>query len=72
MACPPESGRQEFTLVRLSDVPLATRHRVAHRMIATEGLVGFAALELILAATMVEQDPELLLPSEKVAKVLRT
>lgn len=69
MARLPDEGTG-WMVVRLSDVPVDTRKRVAKRLIQTEGLVGYAALELIVAATEPLEDPTVTVRSEVARKVL--
>lgn len=59
-----------WMVVRLSDVPVDLRQKVARRVIQVEGLVGFAALELLLAATEPLADPSVTVRSEVARKVL--
>lgn len=71
MACPPEPADRQYTLVRLTDVPLATRYKVANRVIAREGLVGYEALELMIAATNPRHNPDLMVRAELARKVMK-
>lgn len=69
MARLPDGGTG-WTQVRLSQVPLAVRQRVAARVIRVEGLVGVPALELMMAAELPIQDPEVTVRSEVARKVV--
>lgn len=57
-------------IVRLSEVPPKKRELAAWRLIRAEGLVGVAALELVLAAAEPREDPWLMVPSDLARKVL--
>lgn len=69
MARLPDEGTG-WTQVRLSDVPLAVRQRVAARVIRVEGLVGIRALELMIAAVEPTQDPEVTVRVEVARRVV--
>jgi hypothetical protein len=71
MTRPAHRGRSgEKVTVRLSEIPEQKRYTVADRLIRTEGLVGEAAMEMLLAATFPRHDPEVTVAIEDARRVL--
>lgn len=70
MAAYPNQGAATVT-VRLSDVPLQVRVRVANRMIRVEGLEKVDAIDLQIAALNPRQNPAIEVTVEAFEKAVR-
>lgn len=68
VARPPQAERA--VVVRLSEIPIRTRRRVAARVVRVEGLVGERALEMLAAAEIPIQDPALTVSADAASRVL--